>query len=121
MIMCHYISHKGNSLFGLCPLKENCCHRNKFCEVFSGFCLAVPIDETPACEPSVPEATRTPQRSVSPVASNMMSSIQLKKEEEDEKSRKRRRSLSVEGPGVGQLPSPTLPPSKVMQIKETFW
>ncbi|PNF25978.1 hypothetical protein B7P43_G06364 [Cryptotermes secundus] len=76
----------------------------------------VPIDETPACEPSVPEATKTPQRSVSPVASNMVSSIQLKKEEEDEKSRKRRRSLSVEGPGVGQLPSPTLPPSKVPNI-----
>lgn len=85
--------------------------------MFCGFCLAVPIDETPACEPSVPEATKTPQRSVSPVASNMMSSIQLKKEEEDEKSRKRRRSLSVEGPGVGQLPSPTHPPSKVMKIK----
>lgn len=83
------------------------------------FNIAVPIDETP-CEPSVPEATKTPQRSVSPVPSNVVSSIQLKKEEDDDKSRKRRRSSSVEGPGVGQLPSPTLPPSKVMKTKETL-
>jgi hypothetical protein len=81
MIMCHYVNHTGNSLFGLYPLKKDYCHRNNFCDVFHGFCLAVPIDETPACEPSVPEATKTPQRSVSPVASNMMSSTQLKKEE----------------------------------------
>jgi len=80
---------------------------------------AVPMDEVPLCEPPVPEATKTPQRPVSPVASNMvMSSVQLKKDEEDEKSRKRRRSLSVEGPGIGQPPSPTLPPPKVIKIKK---
>jgi hypothetical protein len=45
-----------------------------------------------------------------------MPSIQLKKDEEDEKSRKRRRSSSVEGSGIGQPPSPTLPPPKVMKI-----
>jgi hypothetical protein len=76
----------------------------------------VPIDETPPCEASVPEVTKTPQRSVSPVASGMISSIQLKKDEEDEKSRKRRRSSSVEGSGIGQPPSPTLPPPKVKKI-----
>ncbi|KAJ4445144.1 hypothetical protein ANN_06945 [Periplaneta americana] len=76
-----------------------------------------PMDETPPCEPSVPEATKTPQRSASPIPNNMMSSVQLKKEEEDEKSRKRRRSSSVEaGPGMGQPSSPTLPPPKVPNI-----
>jgi hypothetical protein len=75
----------------------------------------VPIDETPPCEASVSEATKTPQRAVSPAASNI-SSIQLKKDEEDEKSRKRRRSSSVEGSGIGLPPSPTLPPLKVMKI-----
>lgn len=77
----------------------------------------LPIDETPPCEPCVPEATKTPQRSVSPVGPNMvMSSIQLKNEEEEGKCRKRRRSSSVEGPGIGQLSSPTLPPPKVPNI-----
>jgi hypothetical protein len=87
------------------------------------FCLlALSTDETPPCEPCVPEATKTPQRSLSPIGSNMvMSSIQLKNEEEDEKCRKRRRSSSGERPGIGQLPSPTLPPPKVMKIKEKFF
>lgn len=72
----------------------------------------MPIDET--CEVSMSEGAKIPQRSISPIASNM-SSIQQKKDEEDEKSRKRRRSSSVEGSGIGQPPSPTLPPPKVIK------
>lgn len=87
------------------------------------FCLpALFTDETPPCEPCVPEATKTPQRSLSPMGPNMvMSSIQLKNEEEDEKCRKRRRSSSGERPGIGQLPSPTLPPPKVIKMKEKLF
>jgi hypothetical protein len=87
------------------------------------FCLpALSTDENPPCEPCVPEAAKTPQRSVSPIGPNMvMSSIQLKNEEEEEKCRKRRRSSSGERPGIGQLPSPTLPPPKVMKIKEKLY
>jgi len=101
----------------------HCCLSKQVFMMYFVFCLpALSTDETPPCEPCVPEATKTPQRSLSPIGPNMvMSSIQLKNEDEDEKSRKRRRSSSGERPGIGQLPSPTLPPPKVMKMKEKLF
>ena len=64
---------------------------------------AVSEDAAPPCEPSVPEASKTPQRCISPSTAQ---------EEEEERYRKRHRSSSSER----QPPSPTLPPPKVSDI-----
>ncbi|XP_067007392.1 BRCA2-interacting transcriptional repressor EMSY isoform X2 [Anabrus simplex] len=76
-------------------------------------------DESPPCEPSVPEATKTPQRSASPSSGTVVlssgMSVQVKKEEEEERGRKRRRSSSNDS-NSGQNVSSGQPPPKVPAI-----